>query len=474
MNKLAIILLFLASSVFCQPFAGTNFVSREIRCDEPALWVHDRLHLNERFVGQQKLWDIFSVAKAGKTNLADLLPALLKGDDLQLERYQVTFNDGYLDLQILSKLRFDPGQPSKFRLLSTFVGISTKSGSFVLGEPGVEMLVFAENGGKILWFPDAGTPDDLAADVRDTVGIESVVSRDLELKCTLNVHQNQQVLLHWDLTRVTSNAPSAAFLTKLHRLHPMSRNDYQRLFTRLQIAKPGYYAIDVGGFTNRVADPNLSSNLLHGKEGRIPLTKYKIDGSFGDWRQYKTAWLEEFEKKSVIVRNGGPMDDTGSVNITECCYSNDDHYLYLFLKFTPTIEQRYGGKHPAGFIAHLYVSDDSESNQNADYALGKAGTEIYVPFGPYSNSKAGKSDSNSLVSYTIRRRDTSTQEFSIKVRDESSRMPVPLINHGKDGVELALLLSDLGKTIGDKFYLMCQDNGFPFSHDHSILIAIEE
>jgi len=64
-------------------------------------------------------------------------------------------------------------------------------------------------------------------------------------------------------------------------------------------------------------------------------------------------------------------------------------------------------------------------------------------------------------------------EFSIEIREETSRDEEGLIGHGKDGVELAIRLSDLRKKSGDRLVLTCIDDGIPVGHKHVFPIVLE-
>jgi hypothetical protein len=57
------------------------------------------------------------------------------------------------------------------------------------------------------------------------------------------------------------------------------------------------------------------------------------------------------------------------------------------------------------------------------------------------------------VYYEIKHWDSTKSQFSKEIRTEDSRNGSPLIAHGKDGVEMAILLDDLHLTKGSKFLI---------------------
>ena len=214
--------------------------------------------------------------------------------------------------------------------------------------------------------------------------------------------------------------------------------------------------------TSEVALPTASKRVL--TESKT--AKYKMDGSFDDWKDYRTAWSEKSTKpvQSVVV-------EVPNTEITECDYTTDANYLYLFLKVNPRMEAgRFAGK-LSGSIGHLFIGRNNDGELKVDDIISKSETRIYIPFGTYSSTFAGKDTQGCFVRYEIERRDSTTRDFAIKVRDESSRTEPTLIALGKDGIEIALLLSDLGKASGSKFPIVCIDAGF-LEFEHKILVNI--
>jgi len=181
--------------------------------------------------------------------------------------------------------------------------------------------------------------------------------------------------------------------------------------------------------------------------------KYKMDGSFDEWVDYKIGWKETGAEG---VRQ--PED----VDIKEFFYHNDDTYLYLFFKCRPTIQERYSKGAGSGIFSYLYVDSDSDKSTGAsknddagNAAMLGADIRIWVPIGVYSTSKAEEGTQKGCsVSYEMKRWNSATRDFTLDVRQEDSHRG-SLIGHGKDGVEMAFLLSDLKKRKGDQFDFIC-------------------
>jgi hypothetical protein len=251
----------------------------------------------------------------------------------------------------------------------------------------------------------------------------------------------------------------------------MSGNDLLRLFSTLKLAKGGYYNINASGFTNVFPGPALSLKDLAIKE-KAKRTKFQLDGSFDDWKEYKSGWTGGITNSPFKVIAGGPMDPEGAVDITECDYCTDQKYLYIFLKFKPSLEQRYKGPHPTGWVANLYLGTQKNKLVTGT-EVAEADFQVSIPYGSYSSKFDGKGSGGSCVSYRIRKRDVNATEFSTEIREETSIDEEGLIGHGKDGVELAIRLSDLRKKSGERLVLTCIDGGIPLPHKHMFPVVLE-
>ena len=67
---------------------------------------------------------------------------------------------------------------------------------------------------------------------------------------------------------------------------------------------------------------------------------FRIDGSLDDWKTNGTVW----------VNPPKPSNDDFDFDITECRVSSDKAYLYLFLRFSPSIGERFKRLNPDGKV----------------------------------------------------------------------------------------------------------------------------
>jgi len=189
-----------------------------------------------------------------------------------------------------------------------------------------------------------------------------------------------------------------------------------------------------------------------------PPPKCKIDGVFEDWSAYQVAWSEtgfDWSKAKMTPAFDG-------IDLKEFYYDNDETYLYLFIKCKPTLQERYDETHRTAMLGYLYIDSDMNTNtgaadRDADGAWTVSGAEIqiYLPTG-FSSAEGKKSDC--LLIYDMKRWDVSSKLFDQRIRKAESSDSDPLVAHGKDGVEMALLLSDLGVQKGGKFSLACWES----------------
>lgn len=201
----------------------------------------------------------------------------------------------------------------------------------------------------------------------------------------------------------------------------------------------------------------------------LPPTKYKIDGNFNDWKNFKTMDTSTIDWSTFTTT----FTNIDEILLKKIYYDYDNNYLYLFFKFAPSIQEVYDKQHKLlSYGGPLYIDTDANTNtgctdwdtQNIppppdvppnEWHAGNStipGAEIQVSFG--SGWWADSSGSGCTVYYEIERWDAATKTFANHtVRKEESSDASPLIAHGKDGVEAALLLSDLQLSPTNKFAL---------------------
>jgi hypothetical protein len=181
----------------------------------------------------------------------------------------------------------------------------------------------------------------------------------------------------------------------------------------------------------------------------------KIDGVFADWKSYQTAWNETGLDGSK-VKTTPAVDE---IDLKECYYDNDETYLYLFIKCKPTVQERYDKTHSSGALGYIYIDEDmnpttgaSDRDADGQSTISGAEIQIYLPTG--FSIRNGTLSGCHLI-YDMKRWNAASRLFDKNIRKANSKDPKPLVAHGGDGVEIALLLSDLGVRKGSKFTLVC-------------------
>ena len=102
------------------------------------------------------------------------------------------------------------------------------------------------------------------------------------------------------------------------------------------------------------------------------LTKYKIDGSFDDWKTYGTA--KTTTNLDWTTFHISPEYD--GIILKEFYYDNDENYLYVFFKFKPTLQERYDKTHSTGSVGCLYIDSDMNTNTGCDSDDSHGGSNI--------------------------------------------------------------------------------------------------
>lgn len=227
---------------------AVDSVERGIRVVGNSVVVHDRLSISAKFAEREtQTWNIYWRVQSGKTNILREIRELLKGEDLEISKYNLRFKKGQLNLDIVSKVKFDNAKtPAKLCWLPSWGGEFTdfRETKISLGRHGVEMLIFHEGSHFILWFPDLGPSDDFLHEFslfKQSYAVVPPFTRKLEL--TLTVAGGKSVVLFSSTPKTPQNTPSLALLTKMNRLHKISSNDLISMCTSTKIAKGGYYEI---------------------------------------------------------------------------------------------------------------------------------------------------------------------------------------------------------------------------------------
>jgi hypothetical protein len=168
---------------------------------------------------------------------------------------------------------------------------------------------------------------------------------------------------------------------------------------------------------------------------------FTLDGSIKDWSGIEPIW------------NEGGAEGRGAfehyIDIKQVYFNNDDRYLYVFMRFTPTIAERYKIHPYSGDIGDLYFDIDNDPSTGSgkvfesDKFKGEKyrgyEVKVWIPIGVFSSS--GRS--TPYASYEIRLLEN--EGFSVHgIYAQKSFDEDDLIAHGPDGIELALPLDKLG------------------------------
>jgi hypothetical protein len=172
-----------------------------------------------------------------------------------------------------------------------------------------------------------------------------------------------------------------------------------------------------------------------------PTLLFILDGSIKDWSGIEPIW------------NEGGAEGRGAfehyVDIKQVYFKNDDRYLYVFMRCTPTVVERYKIHPYSGDIGDLYfdIDDDPATGSgkvlDSDVFKGEKyrgyEVKVWIPIGVFSSS--GRSIP--YTSYEVRLLEN--EKFSVQgIYMQKSFDEDDLIAHGPDGIELALPLDKLG------------------------------
>jgi len=175
--------------------------------------------------------------------------------------------------------------------------------------------------------------------------------------------------------------------------------------------------------------------VLGGETAPATPLLFKLDGKADDWAGVAPFWEE--------VGPAGSGLGEHSIDIKQVYFKNDGQYLYVFMKISPTIEERFK-VHPFGdIIGNLFLDTDNSPQTGSNAAEGMEsdaykGYEIrvWIPVGVVSSSSG---ESFPSVSYEIYTHEGGFH--GINRADRQNTMDEgALIAFGPDGVELALRL----------------------------------
>jgi len=162
-----------------------------------------------------------------------------------------------------------------------------------------------------------------------------------------------------------------------------------------------------------------------------------LDGSHQDWRGIKPLWNE------VGVDGRGAFEH--NIDIKQTYFMNDERYLYVFMRCTPSIIERFKISSTRDIIGNLYFDIDNNSGSGsrnvANFKSEKfKGYELRVLL--LIGGDASSSSNVPAVEYQIGL--IKKEESAIYwIFRQNSQNKGSLIAHGPDGIEFALPLNKL-------------------------------
>jgi hypothetical protein len=165
---------------------------------------------------------------------------------------------------------------------------------------------------------------------------------------------------------------------------------------------------------------------------------FKLDGDFEDWSEIEPLWDEGgAEGRGALETN---------IDIKQVYFKNDDQYLYVFMKISPTLVERFQTEESSGIVGDLYFDTDNDPSTGGTYILmwdseKYKGYEVrvWIPLGHQTWS----GETTKYVGYELYMADGKSFSGLGAYRQDTTREG-SLIAHGPDGIEMALPLDKLG------------------------------
>lgn len=187
-----------------------------------------------------------------------------------------------------------------------------------------------------------------------------------------------------------------------------------------------------------------------GKSSSKVAMKYKIDGSFADWKENSLL-----TKEIGAVGYGTFKKDT---DIKQMYVDSDKDFLYIFLKCDEDLVSRFKHNKSSGILGYLYIDNDRNVKSGAskvDSSGNKAmlGVEslIWLAIGSMSSSTSGQEN---FISYNISHWDATKNIFGNYVASEMSVDDNKRIRFTADGAEIAIELKHLNLKAGQEVDLV--------------------
>lgn len=179
---------------------------------------------------------------------------------------------------------------------------------------------------------------------------------------------------------------------------------------------------------------------------------FALDGKADDWAGIEPFWADGGAP--------GPGPFEFSIDIKQVYFKNDAQYLYVFMRISPTIEERFKVSPSGGIIGDLFLDTDNNPQTGANSAEGREsdlykGYEVraYLPVGVISSSDT----SDPYVGYEIYNHEGGFYGMNVVVRQDTMMGDGVLIAHGPDGVEFALSLEAMKLVAPSTFRVMLSE-----------------
>jgi len=198
---------------------------------------------------------------------------------------------------------------------------------------------------------------------------------------------------------------------------------------------------------------------------------FKLDGNFEDWGEIEPLWDEGGAE-------GHGTRET-NIDIKQVYFKNDDQYLYVFMKISPTLVERFQTEESTGIVGDLYFDTDNDPSTGGTYILlwdteKYKGYEVrvWIPLG----YETWSGETTKYVGYQLYMAEEGSfsglETFSQKTTKKDS-----LIAHGPDGIETALPLDKLGIKVPATVRVLLAEfcnNGEEEGYDVATLSLVSE
>jgi hypothetical protein len=189
-----------------------------------------------------------------------------------------------------------------------------------------------------------------------------------------------------------------------------------------------------------------------------------LDGKIQDWGSIEPLW------------NEGGMAGRGAfesnIDIQQVYFKNDSQYLYVFMRISPTIEDRFKKSPTGDIIGDLFLDLDNNPSTGSNAIEGREeekykGYEarVHLPVGVITSG--GKS--SPYVVYEVYTHEGGF--YGINTADRQDTMSEgALISHGPDGIEFAVRLDILKLALPATIRVMLAEHSH-FSKEEGYSVA---